>query len=229
MGMSVPIARMPSSQRPRERLLTLGPMALSDGELLALLLGQGRRGASALELAAELLADHGGIAGLAAARPEELARRTGVGSAKAAALIAAFHLGHRARAESAAAPRLTHAAEVARVAAPLFAGARVERLLVLICDTQHRLRRHVFVAEGAVDRVAVPVREILNTVLRHDGRSFAVVHNHPSGDPHPSPDDRRATTLLHAAATTVGLRFLDHIVLAGEHWSRAAPLDDAPY
>ncbi|WP_342222172.1 UPF0758 domain-containing protein, partial [Nocardia farcinica] len=63
MGMSVPIARMPSSQRPRERLLTLGPMALSDGELLALLLGQGRRGASALELAAELLADHGGIAG----------------------------------------------------------------------------------------------------------------------------------------------------------------------
>nr|WP_280488818.1 UPF0758 domain-containing protein [Nocardia farcinica] len=82
-------------------------MALSDGELLALLLGQGRRGASALELAAELLADHGGIAGLAAARPEELARRTGVGSAKAAALIAAFHLGHRARAESAPAPRPT--------------------------------------------------------------------------------------------------------------------------
>lgn len=222
--MSVPITRMPSAQRPRERLLALGPQALSDGELLALLLGQGRRGASALELAAELLADHGGIAGLAAARPEELARRTGVGSAKAAALVAAFHLAGRSRIEPDPAPRLLGAEDLARVAAPLFTGVRVERMLVLIGDAQHRLRRTVFVAEGAVDRVAVPVREILNTVLRHDGRCFAVVHNHPSGDPHPSDDDRRATTLLRAAADTVGLRFLDHVVLAGERWARAAPL-----
>ncbi|WP_342216052.1 UPF0758 domain-containing protein, partial [Nocardia farcinica] len=101
-------------------------MALSDGELLALLLGQGRRGASALELAAELLADHGGIAGLAAARPEELARRTGVGSAKAAALIAAFHLGHRARAESAAAPPGTPPPHGAPRAPPQLARARRE-------------------------------------------------------------------------------------------------------
>uniref|UniRef100_UPI002458E934 JAB domain-containing protein n=1 Tax=Nocardia farcinica TaxID=37329 RepID=UPI002458E934 len=165
----------------------------------------------------------------AAAWRQDRPRPPGGGWAMAGALTADYPLANPPRAVAAGAPRLTHAAEVARVAAPLFAGARVERLLVLICDTQHRLRRHVFVAEGAVDRVAVPVREILNTVLRHDGRSFAVVHNHPSGDPHPSPDDRRATTLLHAAATTVGLRFLDHIVLAGEHWSRAAPLDDAPY
>lgn len=222
--MSVPISRMPSAQRPRERLLTLGPQALSDGELLALLLGQGRRGASALELAAELLADHGGITGLAAARPEELARRTGVGSAKAAALVAAFHLASRSRAEQDRAPRLLGAEDVARIALPQFAGARVERMLVLICDAQHRLRRTVFVAEGAIDRVAVPVREILNTVLRHDGRCFAVVHNHPSGDPHPSIDDRRATTLLQAAADTVGLRFLDHVVLAQDRWASAAPL-----
>ncbi|WP_051026685.1 JAB domain-containing protein [Nocardia higoensis] len=215
---------MPSAQRPRERLFALGPQALSDGELLALLLGQGRRGASALELAAELLADHGGVAGLASARPEELAGRVGVGSAKAAALVAAFQLASRARADPDRAPRLVGAEDLARVAAPLFAGARVERMLVLICDAQHRLRRTVFVAEGAIDRVAVPVREILNTVLRHDGRCFAVVHNHPSGDPHPSVDDRRATTLLRAAAETVGLRFLDHVVLAGDRWARAAAL-----
>ncbi|MEV6273748.1 DNA repair protein RadC [Nocardia sp. NPDC051832] len=222
--MSVPIANLPSRQRPRERLLELGPHALSDSELLALLLGQGRRGASVLELAAELLAEHGGVAGLAGARPEELARRTGIGAAKAATIIAAFHLGARARHSVDTAVRLECAADVVGVARPLFAGARVERLLVLVCDAQNRLRRQVFVAEGAIDQVPIPVREILNTVLRHDGRAFALVHNHPSGDPDPSLDDRRATALLVDAANTVGLRFLDHVVLAGEHWTCAAPL-----
>lgn len=222
--MSVPIASLPFGQRPRERLLTLGPHALSDSELLALLLGQGRPGASALEMAAELLAEHGGIAGLASARPEELSRRAGVGVAKAAAIIAAFHLGTRARNSPDAAPRLDGAADVVRIALPLFAGARVERLLVLVCDAQNRLRQKVFVAEGAIDQVAVPVREILNTVLRHDGRAFAVVHNHPSGDPAPSFDDRRATTLLIESARTVGLRFLDHVVIAGEAWASATSL-----
>ncbi|MGX1775004.1 RadC family protein [Nocardia brasiliensis] len=219
--MPVSLIDVPVEQRPRERLLALGPQALSDAELLALLLRHGRPGASALDLAVELLVEHGGLAELAAARPEELARRAGIGTAKAAALVAAFHLGARARTGTGTATRLTGASDVAAAARPLFTGARVERLLVLVCDAQNRLRRKVFVAEGAVDQVAVPVREILNTVLRHDGRAFAVVHNHPSGDAAPSVDDRRATTLLAEAARTVGLRFLDHVVIAGEAWASA--------
>lgn len=219
--MPVSLIDVPVEQRPRERLLALGPHALSDVELLALLLRHGRPGASALDLAVELLVEHGGLTGLAAARPEELSRRAGVGVAKAAALIAAFHLGSRVRGDTATPIRLGGAADVAAVARPLFTGDRVERLLVLVCDAQNQLRQKVFVAEGAVDQVAVPVREILNTVLRHDGRAFAVVHNHPSGAPTPSLDDRRATTLLAEAARTVGLRFLDHVVVAGEAWSSA--------
>ncbi|MBF6545006.1 RadC family protein [Nocardia brasiliensis] len=219
--MPVSLIDVPVEQRPRERLLALGPQALSDAELLALLLRHGRPGASALDLAVELLVEHGGLAELAAARPEELARRAGIGTAKAAALVAAFHLGARARTGTGTTTRLTGASDVAAAARPLFTGARVERLLVLVCDAQNRLRRKVFVAEGAVDQVAVPVREILNTVLRHDGRAFAVVHNHPSGDAAPSLDDRRATTLLAEAARTVGLRFLDHVVIAGEAWASA--------
>ncbi|MFC6009557.1 JAB domain-containing protein [Nocardia lasii] len=221
--MSVPIANMPLAQRPRERLLMLGPHALSDGELLALLLGQGTRGQSSVELAAQLIGDYGGLAELAAARPEELAARAGIGPAKAATVVAAFHLGTRSRLPARSQPQLTTPDDIAAAAIPLFAGARVERLLVLVCDTQHRLRHHAFVAQGAIDHVAVPVREILNTVLRHDGRAFAVAHNHPSGDPTPSPDDHRASTLLHQAARTVGLRYLDHIVVAGESWSTAPP------
>ncbi|MGQ4597382.1 RadC family protein [Nocardia sp. R6R-6] len=219
--MAVSLVDVPAAQRPRERLLVLGPQALSDAELLALLLRHGRRGASALDLAAELLVEHDGLAGLASARPEELSRRAGIGVAKAAAIVAAFHLGARARGRPDTSLQLTSAADVAAAARPQFTGARVERLLVLVCDTQNRLRHRVFVAEGAVDQVAVPVREILNTVLRHDGRAFAVVHNHPSGDPSPSPEDRRATTILAEAAHTVGLRFLDHVVIAGETWASA--------
>ncbi|MFR9752141.1 RadC family protein [Nocardia sp. 004] len=219
--MAVSLVDVPAAQRPRERLLALGPQALSDAELLALLLRHGRRGASALDLAVELLVEHGGLAGLAAVRPEELSRRAGIGVAKATTIIAAFHIGVRARGGPDTAIRLTSASAVAAAARAQFAGARVERLLVLICDTQNRLRRQVFVAQGAVDQVAVPVREILNTVLRHDGRGFAVVHNHPSGDPTPSADDRRATTILAEAAHIVGLRFLDHIVIAGEKWASA--------
>ncbi|MEU4342564.1 DNA repair protein RadC [Nocardia sp. NPDC023852] len=222
--MAVSLVDVPAAQRPRERLVALGPQALTDVELLALLLRHGRRGASALDLAVELLVEHGGLAGLAAARPEELSRRAGVGVAKASAIIAAFHLGARARGGGDPSIRLTTPADVASAARPLFAGARVERLLVLVCDAQNRLRRKVFVAEGAVDQVAVPVREIMNTVLRHDGRAFAVVHNHPSGDPTPSVDDRRATTFLADAAHTVGLRFLDHVVIAGEEWASASGL-----
>ncbi|GGK56611.1 JAB domain-containing protein [Nocardia camponoti] len=222
--MSVPIANVPVAQRPRERLFSLGPIALTDAELLALLLGQGTRGRSSLELAAELLGEYGDLAALSAARPEELARRAGIGPAKAATVIAAFHLGTRSRIR-ALSPVLSAPADIARIAIPLFADARVERLLVLICDTRHRVRQQVFVAQGAIDHVAVPVREILNAVLRNDGRAFAVIHNHPSGDPTPSPDDRRASALLYHAATAVGLRFLDHIVVAGEQWSPAPPDD----
>ncbi len=219
--MTVAIIDMPADQRPRERLATLGALALSDAELLALLLRHGRPGQSAVALALDLLAEFGGLRGLSAARPEELASRAGIGPAKAAALIAAFHLGARVRVAGDGARQLATAWDVACTAIPRFAGARTERLLVLVCDAQNRVRHSVFVAEGAIDSVAVPVREILNTVLRHDGRGFAVAHNHPSGDPMPSADDRRATDILITAAGAVGLRFLDHVVVAGERWAVA--------
>ncbi|NUP25446.1 MAG: DNA repair protein, partial [Nocardia sp.] len=96
--MPVPIIDLPTAQRPRERLCALGPQALSDGELLALLLGQGRPGESAVELALALLTEYGGVCGLASARPVELRRRPGVGGANATAIAAAFQLAARARA-----------------------------------------------------------------------------------------------------------------------------------
>ncbi len=215
--MSVLMAAVPPHERPRERLLARGSDALTERELLALVLRNGAKGMSALDLAGELLAEYGTLRALAAARPEELAMQPGVGPAKAAALVAAFQLARRAEGEDALV-RLRGPEDVARVARWELDGARRERLLVLVCDAANRVRRTVIVSEGSVDRSLVPVREILNAVLRHDGRSFALAHNHPNGDPEPSESDRRATEEVKAAAAVAGLRFLGHVVVAGEAW-----------
>jgi DNA repair protein RadC len=218
--MPVLMADMPSHERPRERLLARGAEALSERELLALVLRNGSRGASALDLAAALLAEYGSLAGLAVARPEELERRPGVGQAKAAALIAAFRLGQLVASTVAEDAPLQGSEDVFRVARSELAGQRRERVVVLVCDAGNRLRRTEAVADGSIDRSALPVREILNCVLRHDGRAFAIAHNHPSGDPTPSEADVLATRALAAAARVVGLRFLDHVVVAGDRWHR---------
>ncbi|MBA3340117.1 MAG: DNA repair protein RadC [Geodermatophilaceae bacterium] len=212
------MAAVPLHERPRERLLARGAPALTERELLALVLRNGTRGLSALDLAAELLAEYGSVARLAAARPEELATRKGVGAAKAAAVVAAFQLARRLDAQVDEPVVLRSADDVARVVGRELAGVRRERVLVLVCDAANRLRNTVVVSEGSIDRSLVPVREILNAVLRHDGRAFALAHNHPSGDPEPSEADRRATAEVQAAAKIAGLRFLGHVVVAGAEW-----------
>lgn len=216
--MAVLMAGVPSHERPRERLLASGAEALSDRELVALVLRNGAPGLSALDLAAELIAEYGSLAQLAGARPEELARRRGIGPAKAAAIVAAFCLAHRSGPPQDTSLIIRSADDVASIALSELHGLRRERVVVLVCDGANRFRRSVVVSEGAIDRCMVPVREILNAVLRHDGRAFALAHNHPSGDTHPSDADRRATTDVAAASKVAGLRFLGHIVVGGENW-----------
>ncbi len=216
--MAVLMAAVPPHERPRERLLARGVAALAERELLALVLRNGMNGMSALDLAAGLLADYGSLEALAAARPEELAMRPGVGLAKASALVAAFRLGRKLGDSPGERPALRSVEDVARIARRELDGARRERVLVLICDARNRLRRTATVSEGSVDRSLVPVREILNAVLRHDGRAFALTHNHPGGDAEPSDADRRATEDVKVAARAAGLRFLGHVVVADADW-----------
>lgn len=214
------IQSLPPSERPRERLLSCGVDALTDRELIALVLRNGTAGKSAIDLAAELIAEYGSAHALAAARPEELATRPGVGPAKAAALVAAFQLSRRSVRNDPIQVRT--AEDVAVIARGELAGARRERLVVVVCDAANHVQRVVTVSEGALDKSIVPVREILNAVLRHDGRAFAIAHNHPSGTAEPSNADRRTTDSVKAAATTVGLRFLGHVVVTRDDWREVA-------
>ncbi len=148
----------------------------------------------------------------------ELAQHPGVGVAKAAAIAAAFQLALRTS-DQPESRVLRSAEDVAGLVWRELACLRRERLVVLVCDAGNRVRRSLVIAEGSIDRSSFPVREILNAVLLHDGRAFAVAHNHPSGNPTPSETDCRATTELAEAAKVVGLRFLDHVIAAGEAWS----------
>lgn len=209
---------LPTDARPRERLWTLGPVALSPIELIALILGSGRPGESAVSLSAGLVDEFGGLAGLASAAPEELARHPGVGRAKAAALLAALRLAHCLESDERPA-RVRRMDEFAEIARKELAGRRREHVIAIVLDAGHRVRRVVQVSEGAVDGSLFPLREILNAVLRNDGKAFVVAHNHPSGDPTPSRDDIDATEELAAAARLLGLHFLDHFVVGDAEWT----------
>lgn len=219
--MSLSIAQLPESERPRERLLRLGAVALSDAELVAIQLGSGRRGESSLELAAALLVEWGGLAGLAAAGIDELARRPGVGEAKAARIVAAFALADRTNGPPDGAI-LSTSADIAAVAMPLIGRARTEQVLLIVTDHKQRVRRVLPVTAGGVAGAAVPVREVLVLALRHDAVAIALAHNHPSGDPTPSSEDVLVTGRIQSTAEDVGLRFLDHVVVARGTWRSAS-------
>jgi len=214
---STPIRALPVHDRPRERLIELGGAALSDAELVAIQLGTGGRDESALVLAQALLAEWGGVVGLARAAVDELARHRGVGPAKAARLVAAFALARRVTGQPEGRVLKT-SADVAAVAAPLIGHERVEKVVLLIADHRQRVSRVLTVARGGATGCTVPVREILSLVLRHDGVAFALAHNHPGGTLDPSPADLAVTARLGSAARELGLRLLDHVIVADDTW-----------
>lgn len=211
------MSRALSGDAPCARLLHLGPGALSDAELVALVAGIEVQGCDDVAMGHELILECGGLRGLAAAFPEELTRSSGVDPAGAARLVAAFELA--ARATAAPTTRVVDsAATIAELVSPMLARERREKVLVLVADAADRVLRLVPVATGGLDSSPLPVREVLHAVLRYDGRAFALAHNHPSGDPTPSVYDRAATEAVGRAADATGLRFLDHVIVAGTSW-----------
>ncbi|GAB3264970.1 DNA repair protein RadC [Alteromonas gracilis] len=211
-------SRTLAGDEPRERLLRLGPGALSDAELVALVAGIELQGThDEVAVGRDLIVEVGGLRRLAAAFPEELTRSAGIGPAGAARLLAAFELA--ARATGAPSNRIVDsAAVIAELVSPVLARERREKAVVLVTDAANRVLRLVPVAIGGLDSSPLPIREVLQAVLRYDGRAFALAHNHPSGDPTPSVQDREATEAVGRAADAVGLRFLDHVVVAGTSW-----------
>lgn len=221
MGIRIP--DLPENDRPRERLERVGLMGLSDAELLALVIRTGAKGRSALTLAAELLAQFRSLADLAKAYPEELRHASAIGNAKAAALVAAFELGRRAEISSQPPRRISAPKDIIQAVLPLISDHHREEVFVLVLNAAHRLLRVERFAQGAADRASIPARDVITAVLRHKGIALAMAHTHPSGDPLPSAEDVSVTRDVVSAAKATGVRFIDHIVIAGERWASVQP------
>jgi DNA repair protein RadC len=215
-----PARRARPPEGPRERLDLLGPEALSDAELVALLLRTGERGADALAVAEELLARLGGLRGLAGAARRELRSVAGVGPVKGASLEAALEIGRRV------ATRRLRVGDVVLGPEDVFRhfharlrDAPHERFLVLLLDGRHRVLREVVTSQGTLTASLVHPREVFRPALREAAAALILVHNHPSGDPAPSREDREVTARLARAGEILGVPVLDHVIVAEHGWA----------
>jgi DNA repair protein RadC len=213
------IREVPSDERPRERLAMRGAGGLSSAELIALLWGAGARGRSAVDLAAEALARHDGLTGLARATDAELVDQPGIGAAKAAQLIAAFELGRRLLADWPAA-RWTIRSPRDIADRLLLQMGRLEReeLRVVLLNTKNVVLRVTTVYQGNVSSSLVRVGELFRDAVRLNATGLILVHNHPSGDPTPSPDDLHLTAEALAAGRLLDIDVLDHLVVGHDAW-----------
>jgi DNA repair protein RadC len=213
---------LPSSfpDLPRERLWALGPQALTTPELLAILLGTGGRGRSALELAASLLEPAEGSIRRLVSRPVgELLRVPGVGPAKGARLLAALELGGRLNRETRpAVPRIRSPDDVVRIVGPKLRDLAVEEFHLLALDTQSQVTRDVLITRGLLNSSLVHPREVFRAAIAEAAAGIILVHNHPSGDPTPSPDDQVITRQLVAAGELLDLPVHDHVIVAGDRF-----------
>jgi len=208
------IDHWPVSERPRERLYYNGADALADAELLALQLGSGRRGRTAVEVAREMLAVYGSLSGVASREVAELARLPGVGRAKAARLVSAFELTRRLRARTPGErTALGSPSEVHAAFGPLMEDLPREVFRVALLDAQNGLLRDVVVSEGTLSSSLVHPREVFKPAILEPAASIILLHNHPSGDPTPSREDLRLTRQLVECARLLDLRIHDHVVI----------------
>nr|WP_245653251.1 DNA repair protein RadC [Herbidospora sakaeratensis] len=219
--MGLRVKDMAAGDQPRERLLEKGGNALADRELLAILLGSGSRGMSAVELASRVISHCGDLGELARSEPHRLLSVPGVGPAKAARVAAAFHLVRRS--QSGPGPlRITSSADLAALVAPLLREQTKERLVLVVCDAAGGVLRQLVLTEGGSDHTSLPVRDVITAVLTSGGAAFGVAHNHPSGSTEPSPADVASTDHLRHASDIVGLTFLDHLVVTDTKWRRVS-------
>jgi DNA repair protein RadC len=211
------IREWPASTRPRERLIASGTQALSDEDLLAVLIGSGTRRRSAVALAREVLVDVGGMRGLAHAEHTRL-RNLGLGTVAAARILAAREVGRRTIAAGADGEVLDSAEAAARALAPHFAHLDREEVKVALLSRKHRLLGVVRVYEGNVAGTSVRVGELFTEALRRNAPAILIGHNHPSGDPAPSAEDLRTTRDAVAAGRLLGIDVLDHLVFGAGRW-----------
>jgi DNA repair protein RadC len=207
------VRELPAEERPRERLQRLGPEALRDAELLAILFRTGTARMGAVALADQAVAHFGGVRGLARASLEELQHVKGLGRVKAVEVKAALELGKRLAVHiDPKRARIRSAEDVAALLMVRYKECETEEFKALLLNTRNEVTRTVDVSSGGLDMTAAAPRDVFRAAVREGASAVIVCHNHPSGDPEPSESDIRVTRQLNDAAGVLGIRLLDHVV-----------------
>ena len=207
------IHELPPDERPREKLAAHGAAALSDSELIAILLRTGMQGANAIDVARQLLAAYQSLSGLARCTVEELSKIKGVGPAKAVQLAAAFGLASRLAKETLVRQRLDTPELIHELLGAEMRALSKESLRVVLLDTKFHLMRIEEISHGTLNESVAHPREIFRPALIYAAYAVILVHNHPSGDPAPSTADQRLTRQLSQAAELLQIRLLDHVII----------------
>jgi DNA repair protein RadC len=200
--------------RPREKLQRLGAASLGDNELLAIVLGHGRSRASALDMANAVLGATDGAHGLVRTRYDDLCAIPGIGQARAAQILAAVELGRRTLTRPLRERvQIVNARSAAEFLLPQYGSRSVEQFGIVLLDTKHRVIRTLVLSVGTVDASIVHPREVFGAAAAAGAAALVLFHNHPSGDPRPSPDDVELTRRLAAAGVLMGIDVIDHVIL----------------
>ena len=208
------MATVPVVDRPREKLARAGAMALGDSELVALVLGAGIRRRGALQVAQDVIATAGGIAGLVRLGLDDLDGIPGVGASRAARLLAAVELGRRSLfGDDDGRPRMVSVEALADYLMPRYGGFAVERFGIVLLDHQQRVMRSQILSTGTAEASVSHPREVFRPAVVAAAAKVVLFHNHPSGDPLPSQADRIVTARLQVAGEVMGIEVLDHIIL----------------
>ena len=215
------IQDLDANERPRERIARYGPQALSNPELLAILLRVGMEGENVIQLSQRLLGDFGGLRGLHEATFDDICRKKGIGPAKAAQLLAAIELGRRIGLETVDEKAAIHSpADAAALVEYEMSAFPQEHLYVIVLDTRNRLITIDRLYQGSLNSSTVRVGELFRSAIQKNGAAIIVVHNHPSGDPAPSPEDINLTRSVVQAGKLLDIEVLDHLVIGkGRHIS----------
>lgn len=212
------LKQIPEEERPRERLIEKGAGALTDAELLAIVVGAGSKQESAVQLAQRLLKE--GLNELEALSVHEMCEKYhGIGPARASQVKAALEIAHRySNSLAGKKPRFPNSRAVFDFCHNTFQGKLREEFWVLVLDAKNRLRKKETISRGTLMGSLVHPREVYEPAIRHSAAGIIVLHNHPSGDPEPSPEDRRVTAQLAEAGRILGIPLLDHIVIGNNSY-----------
>jgi DNA repair protein RadC len=213
------ITDLAASDRPRERLAKLGARSLTKAELIAILLGAGVPGENAVQVGQRLLQTFNGITGLHKATLDEVCAQHGIGPAKGAQIKAALELGHRLKEEKLEElPTINSPEDVASQVVYKMSALEQEELWVMLLNTRNQVMDTVVIYRGSLNSSQVRVGEIFKNAIRRNAAAVIVIHNHPSGDPTPSPDDIALTRAVVEAGRLLDIEVLDHIVVGQKKW-----------